>query len=65
MITCYCISDIITICNIIANQPFAELTSQEVISVTKEHIRAIKYENFRRAIEKRGSLYIYDVINEY
>ena len=60
MLTGYCISDIITICNIVANQPFAELTTQEVISFTKEDIRAITYEDFKRAIKQRGPSYIYD-----
>ena len=60
MLTGYCISDIITICNIVANQPFTELTTQQVISYTKEDIRAITYQDIKSAIDQREPSYIYE-----
>ena len=48
----FCITDIIKICDIVANQPYYELTSQQVKTFKYEDIRAITFTDFKNAIEE-------------
>ena len=48
----FCITDIIKICDIVANQPYYELTSQQVKTFKYEDIRAITFTDFKNAIDE-------------
>ena len=46
----FCITDIIKICDIVANQPYYELTSQQVKTFKYEDIRAITFTDFKKQL---------------